>query len=126
MGVNEAWKRLTSAATGYGLGANQYTQHELAEAALEYARERWARRTGVQPAARRPDDGSKDSRPVVKLPPFGRQKSQPVGEVESKDLRWYLSVLQENVEDPTKERWRAANASLAQAIEAELASRGES
>lgn len=31
----------------------------------------------------------------------------------------------DSLNDPTKDRWRAANSELAQAIEAELQSRGE-
>lgn len=97
--------------------------HRLCEAALAYARERWSQSTGAR--ARRPEDGSKDGRPVVRLPPFGRQKGQPINDVESKDLRWYLGVVEESLEDAAKAKWHAKNAELAQAIRAELEGRGD-
>lgn len=44
-------------------------------------------------------------------------------EAETKDLRWVASALRESLEDPAKERWRAKNAELLEAIEAELGAR---
>lgn len=123
MGISEAWKRLTRAASDYETLPSQTMQHELSEAALEYAREWWAKRTGT--AARRPDDGSKDGRPVVRVP-FGRDKGRTLGECEVSGLRWLHGAVSASVDDPAKERWRAANVALADAIRGELQSRGES
>lgn len=53
--------------------------------------------------------------------PFGRDKGKKLSEVN--DLSWLHRVVTENVNDPGKERWRAKNQELLDAIDAELARR---
>lgn len=56
---------------------------------------------------------------------FGKQKGQAVSEVDSFNLSWYRKVLQENVHDPAKARWRSDNEAILAAVVAELESRGD-
>ena len=43
-----------------------------------------------------------------------------MSEADDKDLRWVAGAVRESLDDPAKERWRAKNAELLAAIEAEL------
>lgn len=66
---------------------------------------------------------SRNSDGVMCLPNFGKQGGQPIPSVETNDLRWYAETLWKSVQDPKKERFRASNQSVLDAISAELDSR---
>lgn len=55
--------------------------------------------------------------------PFGRSKGTPLEEAARPDLEWLEGAIQASVDDPEKERFRAKNVELLEAIRAELASR---
>lgn len=114
----QAWHALAAAAQTYagtGLGSTgaAAAAQGLAEAAVEWARAKGWR----EPRA----EGAPQSGAV--LPPFGRQKGQPIAGAETADLRWYAGALQRSIDDESKARWRDANQAVLDAIETELEGR---
>lgn len=85
----------------------------------EYARARWATVTGTSGQKPRPSTSS------LKLP-IGRAKGTLLSAADVKDLRWVRGVVEENIGDVSKERFRTSNIEMRDAINAELAWRGES
>ncbi|MCX6951316.1 MAG: hypothetical protein NTV51_03905 [Verrucomicrobia bacterium] len=102
------WQRLTRAAQGYR-SDDKASANELSEAAKAWA--------AARPAAPRP------AAPSGLTIPFGRSKGKPLSEADDKDLRWVAGAVRKSLDDPAKERWRAKNAELLAAIDAELAGR---
>lgn len=114
MDKKSAWMELQATAKAYALEPTTTRAQALAEAACE-----WARAKGW----REPRSESAPSDAV--LPGYGRNKGQPVSGVETKDLQFYVRTLQASIDNPEKARWREQNQASLDAIEAELARRGE-
>lgn len=93
-------------------GKTEDRQRELCDAASAYAKERAAHFKQQQ--------NQEASELVV---PFGRTKGTPIAEAETRDLNWVLGRLQENLDQPGHERYRAKNVELIAAIERELGTR---
>ena len=55
--------------------------------------------------------------------PFGREKGVRLNEAKTNNLQWVASAIKETLDDPAKEKWRAQNVTLLEAIERELESR---
>lgn len=102
-----AWTELAEAARAFAALGEAVPAQRLSDAAKAWAV--WSR-----PAAPSRTDGEE---PVLG---FGRNKGKRPSEVESKDLEWYAKVLQENVDNPEKARWRDANQALLDAVNAAL------
>lgn len=109
-----AWQRLVEVVQSFDLGS-KYSREQLSAAARAYSQA-----VGTTGAVR--GTGGKVLR-SGHVAPFGRSKGQPIEELDTKDLRWLEGVLRESVDNPEKERWRAANQELLSAVEVELASR---
>lgn len=118
----ETWAELLRILTWWALQANQDDlahKNTLHVAVLAYADAVRASGRDVKPTPTRVSDDRRDD---VVLP-FGRSRGKRVADVETKDLRWYESVVAESVDDETKGRWRAQNVALLDAIRAELEER---
>ncbi len=106
----------------YATGDIADTKARMRHLALadEYARARWATATG--------GGGRRDAKPTTSTMrlPIGRSKGQSIGDAKTPDLRWVLGVVEESINDIAKERFRAENVKLRDAILAELEFRGES
>lgn len=115
---SEAWTNLATAATAFAAEA-------LAKpnaSALSSAAYAWAEANGyVKRGETRGTNGNKLR--SGKTLPFGRQKGVAIEEVDDENLRWVLGRVRESLDDPSKDRFRAANAELADAIEKELETR---
>ncbi|MBL8910373.1 MAG: hypothetical protein JNM17_06685 [Archangium sp.] len=86
--------------------------------AEEYARARWATVTGSGGTKPRPATSNLELR-------ISRSKGKTIAKAETNDLKWSVTFLDENILDVSKERWRSDNVKLRDAINAELAFRGE-
>lgn len=117
MNSNETWAALEAAAFQYAATRDIFDGKALREASDADARARWAERTGKGGTTEK--RGPKSS---IVLP-YGKSKGVFLHEADAKDLRWVLSTTRENIDNPEKARWRAQNVELADAIEAELATR---
>lgn len=118
----QAWQALVDAAAkATELGFDQTSGRVLSDAAKQ-----WASRNGyvqaVGSAAPVRGTGGRQLR-SGQVMPFGRSKGVPIEEVEASDLEWVLGRVRESVDDPEKQRWRVANAQLADALQKELATR---
>ena len=99
-------------------------QRILCEAAKAYARafDETARNPpGAPPSPSPSPSPSSASNMTV---PFGRDKGKRLSEVD--DLSWLRRVVGKSVDDEAKQRFRAQNVALLDAIEAEIGRRGES
>jgi hypothetical protein len=54
---------------------------------------------------------------------FGSSKGKPLSELSPRDLAWYAKALAENVDDPSRTRFRDENLAMLAAIKAEIARR---
>ena len=63
---------------------------------------------------------SPPSEPAIK---FGRASGTPLSKADSKELEWYAEALGKSLQDPDKERFRAANEAELRRVNAELARR---
>lgn len=116
------WNELLRVTRWWSTEANQDDlAHKavLHAAALAYADAVRASGRDVRPTPTQVSDHRTDG----VLLPFGRSKGKRVADVETKDLRWYESVVAESVDNPKKERFRAQNVALLDAIRAELEDR---
>ncbi|HEY1692239.1 MAG TPA: hypothetical protein VGG39_08755 [Polyangiaceae bacterium] len=81
--------------------------------------------TGARPATRgnqRPDGDDRPRRePSSAVVRFGRDKGKQLSQVE--DLSWYLKAIGENVDDPSKDRYREDNLRHLEEIKDEIARR---
>lgn len=120
MSLDHARQALKDQAVNYASGdiEDQQMVRALCEAAKAYTRE-------FDKATRNPP-GSEKRRQSTAVIRFGRSSGKEVGDCDTKDLRWYTGVLEENIEDPSRESYKAKNQQLLDAIYAELAARGES
>lgn len=94
------------------LGDN-INQRALCEAAQMYAKAFWTVRAPPKPERQQ-------SAVVI---PFGRSKGKSISECDAKDLQWVLGAVEKSIDDPAKERFRAKNSELAEAIRGELEGR---
>lgn len=119
MSLDFARKALADQAINYASGdiTDQQMLRALCEAAKAYTRE-------FDKATRNPP-GSETRRQATAVIRFGRCSGKEVGVCDTKDLRWYTGVLEENIEDPARESYKAKNQQLLDAIYAELEHRGE-
>lgn len=117
MTYEESWRALRFAALQYADNRNIVLATALADAATAYAQARDENKKAARPAA---SSGSKV------LMPFGRSKGVAVSDAPTDDLKWMLGVLKESLADESKSRFWDSNQIQHDAIEAELASRGES
>lgn len=85
----------------------------------EYARAKWAAKTG--------SGGRSDSKPSTsnEVLRFGMSRGKTIGEAKSGDLKWCMEQLEHDVRSPEKQRWRQDNQKTLAAIRAELNNRGE-
>lgn len=101
------WAALTTAARAWAASDNRETREALSQAARAWAAIETPRReatpkkeaTGARSAVA--GDG-----PLVR---FGRNKGQRVASLSQGDLDWYIRALRENVNDPTRAKFRAQN-----------------
>jgi hypothetical protein len=77
-------------------------------------------RAEFQAGARGGGTGSSQADPVIR---FGNAKGKRVSELSDPDLSWYQRAFTENVADPDKAKYRAANVTVLAALDAELARR---
>lgn len=116
-----AWAHLATAAGAYSRTPNGDSAQALADAAIE-----WATVKGHGGAEAKPGrivgTGGRELRCGVVMP-FGRSKGVAIEEADAKDLAWVAKALGESIDNPEKQRWRAANVATLEAIEKELATR---
>lgn len=109
-----AWTGLQVAATAHA-GA---PRDAVTAAALSEAAKAWALASGYRPPVEKGEGGALELR-------FGRSKGKTVAEAPTDDLEWMAARVRENLDNPEKARFRAADTALLTVIEAEPAGRGE-
>lgn len=122
MSLDAARQRLYDEAIAFAGGDvnDRGQQRILCEAAKAYAR-------AFDGAARNPPGAPPSPSPssaTDMMVPFGRDKGKRLSEVD--DLSWLRRVVGKSVDDEAKQRFRAQNIALRDAIEAEIGRRGES
>ena len=117
MNSNETWAALEAAAIQYAASRDIFDGKALREAATADARARYIEKTGKGGA---PEKSTAKSSIVL---PYGKEKGVSLHEAKTNNLQWVLSTTRENIDNPEKARYRAQNVELADAIEAELATR---
>jgi hypothetical protein len=136
--IEKAWAGLVKAGRDLDAVPGKASANALGEAAVAYARALWQEQgpQGVTrgsipppPSLGRTNSSAPESRGTsnsaeLKVP-FGKQKGQRIGDVDSRNLRWLLGVVEESIDSPEKERFRAKNVELRDAVRAELEGRGE-
>jgi hypothetical protein len=108
--------KLCAAAMEFKGSGDAGSVETLCRRAVEYAQEREKLRPRVGPSAQ-----TKEAHGMTL--PFGRAKGVKLAEADTRDLRWTAGVVRESIDDPAKERWRAQNVELLEAIDRELATR---
>lgn len=108
--------KLAAAALEFKGSGDVGSLEALCRAAVEYGAEREKLRPKVGPSAQ-----TREAHGTTL--PFGRSKGVKLAEADTRDLRWTAGVLRESIADAAKERWRAANVELLEAIERELETR---
>lgn len=116
MSSNETWQQLAAAAVNYAATRDMREAKALRDAAEADTRARWAERTG------KGGESPKRGQGVV-LMPFGKEKGVPINEADKRNVQWVRDRIAESIDEPGKERWRAQNVTLLEALDAELASR---
>lgn len=106
-----AWKELAEAARGFTGGISPETTKALSAAAM-----RWAQ-------VNKPGPDAQTREAMTLLVPFGKDKGLPLNEAKRANLDWVAEKMRESLDDPAKERWRAQNVTLLEAIERELSTR---
>lgn len=104
--VQEASRRLDQAAKAYAAAVNTTTWGALCQSAEAFSKARKvvAPSTGL-------------------TMPFGKSRGTPLEQCTEKDLQYLVGVLEESIDDVTKERWREKNLQLLEGARTELASR---
>lgn len=119
--LEAAFNALTNAAEHWAANLGESdAASRLAKAADEYARAKWASKTGANGTKR----GERPSTSASTTLPFGRSKGVTLADAKDGDLRWCLGAVEKSIDDESKARWRDANVALRDAIDAELAWRG--
>ena len=80
---------------------------------------------GSAPTTQRTAGGGSASGGMT-LPPYGRNKSQPIAGQAIADLEYYAAGCRRTLDDPGKQRWHDKERVLLAAIEAEIARQGGS
>jgi len=122
MSLDYARQALLDGAVVFAAGdrSDRERQRALCEAAKAYTR-------AFDGAARNPPGAPPSQSTATDVTvPFGRDKGVSITKVDLRGLRWLRDVVGESVDDEAKQRFRAQNIALLDAIEAELARRGES
>jgi len=114
---NETWAALEAAAIQYAATRDIFDGKALREAATADARARYIEKTGKGGTTEK-----RGPRSEVVLP-YGKEKGVLLHVASTGNLKWVLSTTRENIDKPEKARYRADNIALAEAIEAELATR---
>lgn len=118
-----AWATLAAAAGAYGREPSGVNAQALADAAVEWATVKGHSPTqNPQNPVRVVGTGGRELRSGVVVP-FGRSKGTPIEDAAVKDLAWVAKALLESIDNPDKQRWRAANVATLEAIEKELGAR---
>ncbi len=110
-----ARKNLHLSARAYATDSSGPAGAQLWEAlcvsALAFAKAHWA--------IKAPPDTSD----LVRVP-FGRDKGKLLSELDDRSVKWLSGVCAENVNDPTKSKYRAQNEVLSAAVQREAERRG--